>query len=80
MHLRQEFAAAPGLPVVQRQTSPDPAAPFFAYDLLRHARDVVRDEVFDATTNPRCATCAFRRCCPAVEGQSTVGPLPEEGA
>ena len=80
VHLRQEFAAAPGLPVVQRQTSPDPAAPFFAYDLLRHARDVVRDEVFDATTNPRCATCAFRRCCPAVEGQSTVGPLPEEGA
>ena len=48
--------------------------PFFAYDLLRQSRDVVRNETFDATLNSYCAMCAFRRCCPAVEGQPTVGP------
>ena len=74
VHLRQELSAAPGHPTVQRQAPPDPEVPFFAYDLLRQSRDVVRHETFDATVNSYCARCAFRRCCPAVEGQPTVGP------
>lgn len=80
VHLRQELAREPGQPVVQRQPPPEPDRPFFAVDLLRRSRDTVREERFHATTNARCATCAFRRCCPAVEGQATVGPEAGEGA
>jgi RecB family exonuclease len=65
VQLRQEFAAAPGSPVVQAQAAPAPDEPFFAYELLRHSVDAVRDERFHATVNSYCAMCAFRRMCPA---------------
>ncbi|AXT84201.1 hypothetical protein C6I20_02650 [Aeromicrobium sp. A1-2] len=72
VHLRQELARAPGLPVVQRQSTPDPDAPFFAYDLLARSTHTLRAEQFSATPNDRCAACAFRRSCPAQDGQPTV--------
>jgi hypothetical protein len=65
VQLRQEFASAPGLPVVQIQPAPEPDAPFFAYELLRSSVDAVRGERFYATVNSYCAMCAFRRMCPA---------------
>lgn len=65
VQLRQEFAAAPGLPVVQTQAAPTPDEPFFAYELLRSTVDAVRGERFHATVNSYCPMCAFRRMCPA---------------
>jgi hypothetical protein len=72
VHLRQEMAKSPGLPVVQVQPPPDPDVPFFAYDLLARSTQTLRSEQFMATPNERCAVCAFRRACPAQEGQPTV--------
>ena len=73
VHLRQEFAREPGLPVVQQQDPPSPGEPFFAYELLRRSRDSVRLERFEATVNERCQICPFRRCCPAqAAGDQTV--------
>ena len=65
VQLRQEFAATPGLPVVQAQLPPAPDEPFFAYELLRSSVDAVRAERFHATLNKYCTMCAFRRMCPA---------------
>lgn len=72
VHLRQEMARSPGLPVVQRQGAPDPDAPFFAYELLARSAHTLRAEQFAATPNDRCARCDFRRACPAQEGLPTV--------
>ena len=72
VHLRQELAAAPGLPVVQRQTPPDSDKPFFAYDLLASSTRTLRGERFAATPNSHCPRCQFRRACPAQDGQPTV--------
>ena len=73
VHLRQEFAKEPGLPVVQQQAPPSPDEPFFAYELLRRSRDAVRLERFEATVNDRCQICPFQRSCPAqAAGDQTV--------
>lgn len=72
VHLRQEMARAPGVPVVQSQAPPAPDAPFFAYDLLARSTHTLRAEQFAATPNDRCSVCAFRRACPAQYGQPTV--------
>ena len=73
VHLRQELAKEPGLPVVQQQARPSPDEPFFADDLLRRSRDAVRFERFEATVNDRCPICPFQRCCPAqAAGDVTV--------
>ena len=73
VHLRQELAKNPGLPVVQQQAPPDPDQPFFAYELLRRSRDAVRLERFEATVNDRCHICPFQRSCPAqAAGDQTV--------
>jgi superfamily I DNA/RNA helicase/RecB family exonuclease len=73
IHLRQEFAKEPGLPVVQRQPPPVSGQPFFADELLQESRDSVRLERFEATVNEHCPRCAFRRLCPAQDGGPTVG-------
>lgn len=65
VQLRQELAASPGLPVVQKQAPPDPNEPFFVYDQLRQARETIRTEQFAATPNARCDRCTFRKQCPA---------------
>jgi superfamily I DNA/RNA helicase/RecB family exonuclease len=72
VQLRQEFASAPGFPVVQTQDAPNPDEPFFAYELLRASVDTVRGERFHATMNSYCAMCAFRRMCPAFV-EATLG-------
>jgi len=78
VQLRHELASAPGMPDVQRQPPPDPAEPFFVYQLLRDTRDALRFERFDAIPNSGCARCTFRKQCPAqIEPTITV---PESGA
>ena len=77
VHLRQEFKAAPGHPVVQVQDPPEPGVPFFADDLIRSSRDAVRLESFTATVNQHCDRCPFRRSCPA---QHDGGPTVDEAS
>jgi superfamily I DNA/RNA helicase/RecB family exonuclease len=74
VHLRQEAAAAPGLPIVQTQPAPDADQPFFVYGLLRQTRDTIRTERFDAVPNARCDRCTFRKQCPA-QIEPTIGEV-----
>lgn len=73
VHLRQELARNPGMPVVQAQKSPEPDQPFFATELLTRSAATLRSEQFVATVNPRCEICPFNHACPAQHGGPTVG-------
>ena len=80
VHLRQELASGPGLPVVQVQAPPVEGEPFFATELIARSAATLRAEQFAATTNRYCQMCSFRLSCPAQDGHPTVARPEPDGA